>query len=199
MIDTHLLPDVDQIENSMQSNTGDSLFDVMYSAVLNLHHYPERDQRRICQCLKDNVSRLSSNDRLWIAKVFKNSYLSLGISVVGLYFELMYAIEGTLVNDDYDIKLLAELLEQFGRLFMTYPEKEKHRIVRIFSKYLVSDVPELVTASYESVMMAALDFDEEVKEILLSVVSENSIGHENAYGVLKHFLGADHENRIDNS
>jgi hypothetical protein len=203
MIDTQPLQllTADQIVNSIWNNTDDLLMDVMYIAVLNLHYYSEMDQEKIVRTLNENIYRISnSNDRLWIAKIFKNSYLSLSSNVVELYFNLLYTIEETLIDGNYDIKLLAELLEQFGRLFKTYPEKEKRKIVKVFGKYLATGIQELVLASYESIMMAIHDFGAENKLELLSIVHKisNKIDR-HIYENLVANLGAGYENCVCNS
>lgn len=161
-------PDLGQIFIDINRRTGDLLLDTIYIAILNIHCYCPRHQKEILAVIRKNIQRLDDNDKLWVAKMLKNAYLSISNVAVKEYFCLLYEIEQSLVEGNYDVKLLAELIEQLGRLFKVYPFGEKSNIVAIFAKYLLSGVNELIAASCESIEMALHDLTDGQRHNLLA-------------------------------
>ncbi|MEW5856589.1 MAG: hypothetical protein AB1861_04315 [Cyanobacteriota bacterium] len=165
-------PDVRQIFVDINTRTGALLLDTIYIAILNIHCYSPLDQKKILVIISKNIQRLDDSDKLWVAKMLKNAYLLISNIAVKEYFCLLYEIEQSLVEGNYDVKLLAELIEQLGRLFKMYPFEEKSNIMAIFAKYLISGVTELIAASCESIEMALHDLTDEQRYYLLASLKE---------------------------
>lgn len=166
------LPSVERVVSDIHTKMGDSLMNVIYAAIMGIHYYSASDQEMIMAAINENILRLDGNDRLWVAKVFKNSYLSLDSLALNQYFRLLYTIEDSLDDGNYDIKLLAELIEQFGRLFKVYPAQERTNVVRIFQKYVLSKAKELILASCESIEMVIHGLEDSDKEGLVSSLNK---------------------------
>jgi len=166
------VPEVRQLINNINIHSGNLLLDVSYNAVLSMHYFQPADQQQVLSAIRKNIHRLEENDRLWVAKGCKNAYLSLKGGALQAYFYLLYEIEHTLVDGNYDVKLLAELIEQFGRLFKLYPVREKNNVVGLLGKYIKSRDGELVLAACESVGMIVYDLSDNSKKQLLISLDE---------------------------